>query len=269
MKTISLFLLIAVFLTACKKNSTSGAKQTVLSKVIKNGKLTEEFLHSFQKRMVRINSYDELTGQFDYAYTFEYDLAGKMVLESQYSQTNKLIAQVIYTWGPGDKLDQHEYKSLSGADSGHITTRVKYSYDAAGRISKQSWVDLVTGDVFTSRDLSYYDNGNLRSSSVYYYYNAVPTLQWTTEYGPGDPLPGSILKSRGYPINFALYDLVAGDKHFYLYQNGAVSGETNQIFTNRQYDENGYLLQQTIKQKNILPAAPDKLIQMKYEYVVL
>lgn len=191
------------------------------------------------------------------------------MLEKDYSQPSKVSGQTIYTWGPGEKIIQHEYTSLSGADSGQITVRVKYTYDAAGRISKQSWVDLVTDKTYTSRDLTYYNNGNLRSSAVYYYTPA-PELKWQTDYSPeGNPIPPGLIKTQGFPLNFLLYDLVAGEEHSYVYNNGQVSAETNDIFSNRQYDEKGYVLKQTVTRKNILPAGPDKISEMKYEYVQL
>jgi hypothetical protein len=268
MKTIVFFLVVICLFTECKKDKSSGTKETVLTKVIKNGKLTDEFVYS-KKRMIRANAYDEITGEFDYATGFEYDLSGKLVKENEYSQPNKIGAQIIYTWGADGKISQHEYKSLSGNDSGQIVARVKYDYDALGRINKLSWVDLVTDETVTTNVLTYYSNGNLRSSAIYYHYNPLPTLQWETNYSAGEPLPQSLSKFQGYPINFLLYDLVAGERHFYYYGNGIVTKETNDIFTNRLYNEKGYLMQQTIKQKTILPAAPDKLIQMEYEYAEL
>ena len=117
--------------------------------------------------------------------------------------------------------------------------------------------------------MTYYTNGNLRSSAIYYHNSVIPALQWETAYSAGEPLPQSLNKSKGYPINYILFDLVAGERHFYGYGGGVVTQETNDIFTNRQYDEKGYLIQQSIKQKSILPAAPDKIIQMKYEYAEL
>src|SRR5690349_5378842 len=204
MKTIVIFLLMVFLFTACKKDKSPGTKETLLTKVIKNGKLTDEFIYSSQKRMIRTNAYDEVTGQFAYATGFEYDLTGKLVKENAYSQPDKISGQVIYTWGQDDRLSQHEYKSLSGNDSGKIVARVKYTYDGSGRINKLSWVDLVTGETVTTNVLTYYTNGNLRSSAIYYHNSVIPALQWETAYSAGEPLPQSLNKSKGYPINYIL-----------------------------------------------------------------
>lgn len=262
--------LILIFITgmvACNKDKSTGVPGKGLAKIIQDNITIYEFVYSPQDRLIRLNSYDETTGLFDYAAGFEYDGNGNMVLEKQYNATNKLTGQVSYSYTTNGRVSKHEYKPLTGADSGKVTVRVKYSYDAAGRISNQSWVDLLTDQVYASRELAYYNNNNLRSSTSYYH-NPLPEQQWKTDYTDGNPLPDNLSRSRGYPVNFLLYDMVTGQKHFYAYSDGTtVTDEITEVFTNRQYDDKGYLLQQTWTMKYILPAAPSKVRQMRYEYV--
>jgi hypothetical protein len=259
---------LACLITACKKEKSPG-KETVLSKIYQDNKLLYEFVYSSQKRMVRLNTYDELTGQFDYANAFEYDEAGTLVSEKSYGQSNKLSAQVMYTSDATKKILYHEYMDLSGSDSGHITVQVHYSYDASGRVSQQTWIDPVTKDTNSFRTLTYYRNGNLKNIDSYFYYLS-PSLQYKLKYFPeGEPLPESIIRHRGYPVNFLLYDLVAGEKHSFNYNDDQVVGERKEIFSNRQYDDKGYLLRQTLTKKNITPAGADQVIEMRYEYLQL
>jgi hypothetical protein len=268
MKKALLILIVTGFFITCKKDKSPATKETVLSKIILNNIMVSEFLYSSQKRLERINSYDEKTGKFEYATAFEYDTDGNMIRENQYSSTNKLSAQVNYTYVPGGKLRQHEYKSLSGADSGQITNRVKYSYDGAGRISQRAWVDLVTDVVETTTDLTWYNNNNLKSSSTYYYYNG-PELQWKSEYSDGNPLPASLVTRRGYPVNFLLFDLVTNEIHSKSYNNGSVNLERKETFSDRKYDNNGFLLRQTISMKSLKPVLPVEVIEAQYEYIQL
>jgi hypothetical protein len=269
MRKALLLLFVAGFFITCKKDkSPSVAKETVLSKVFFNNTLVYEFIYSPQKQMTRYNEYDEKTGKFEYASGLEYDAGGRMVKENQYNSTNKLTGQVVYTWLPGGGLSHHQYKSLSGADSGQFTNRVNYSYDGAGRVSQRAWVDLVSSVVYTSADYSYYNSNNLRSSAVYYYYGA-PELQWKTDYTDGNPIPSSLLKYKSWPINFYLFDLVTGERHFTSYNNGTLNGESKEIFSDRKYDNAGFLISQTITRKNILPLSPNVVIQAKYEYIQL
>ncbi len=215
MKKIIVFLLCAGIWAACKKDKSPDHEGKGLHKVFRNDVVIEEYIYSDQKRLARINYYDEITGQFYFASSFEYDGTGRLLGQTFFSSLNKPVSQYVYTWN-AQSITQHETRSLSGPDSGQVTVRVKYSYDASGRISLQSWVDLVTNAVYTSRELSYYNNGNLRTSAVYSHSAPPPELQWKTDYSPeGSPLPASLLIAKGYPVNFILYDLVAGEKHFY------------------------------------------------------
>jgi hypothetical protein len=260
--------LAGVLLTGCRKSDSSGLHGTAMSKMYQNDKLIYEFAYS-KGRLIKEISYNEVTGLLDYYTTFEYDNNGNMVLQNQYTKTDKLSGQVIYTYGPGEKVDHQDYKSLSGADSGSVTTRIRYSYDAAGRANVQAWHDPMTDELYTTRELSYYDNNNLRSSEVYYYYSG-RELQWKTEYSPeGEAIPADLVKFSAYPVNFLLYELVAGQQHFYQYDDDVVDMEINEIASNREYDNKGFLLKQTITRKQILPAGPDRIRQMKYEYVKL
>ncbi len=258
---------LACLITACKKEK-SPDKETVLAKIYQNDKLIYEFVYSSEK-MIRLNTYDELTGQFDYANSFEYDHAGTLVLEKSYGQSNKLSSQVMYTSDATGKIMYHEYMDLNGVDSGHITTRVNYSYDASGRVSQQTWTDPVTKDTSSFRRLTYYPNGNIKSLDSYLYYLS-PNLQYKVKYSPeGAPLPESLVKHRGYPVNFLLFDLVSGEEHVYNYNDEQVVGERKQIFSNRHYDANGYLQTQTVTERNIIPGGPDRVVQMRYEYAEL
>jgi hypothetical protein len=275
MKTITkitamAFISISLFFSSCKKDKDNGPKETTLSKMYENGKLITEFIYSPQKKVILENDYDEVTGKLDYAIAFDYDASGNMITEKQYNEANKLSAIVNYTRDAAGKFIKHEYKSLSGADSGKITVRVKYSYDLAGRISKQSWVDLVTDKAYTTRELKYYSNGNLKSQAVYYF-SPLSELQWKTDYSPaGDTLPQNMAAFKSWPVNFWLPDFTATEKYSYTYYGApAPAAESKEIFSNRKYNSSGFITEQIITKKNILPAAPDEIKQMRYEYTDL
>lgn len=273
MKTILIitaaFFTGALIFSSCKKDKNNGPTVTAISKIFENGKLITEFIYA-GKKVIRENNYDEVTGMLDYAIAFEYDANGNMIIEKQYNKFNKLSGIVNYNREAGGKFIKHEYKSLSGADSGKVTVRVKYSYDLSGHISMQSWVDLVTDKAYTTRELKYYSNGNLKFSSVFYHYGVMPELQWKTEYSPaGDTMVQSLPTFKAYPTDFRLPDFSAGEQHSYQYDNGAIKKEINTLFSNRQYNSKGYITTQTATLKNILPLAPDKKKEIRYEYIEL
>jgi hypothetical protein len=260
-----------VFLfSSCKKDKNNDPGETTLSKMYENGKLITEFIYSPQKKMIRENNYDEVTGMLDYATAFEYNASGNMVTEKQYNEANKLSGIVNYIRDAGGKLIKHEYKSHTGSDSGKITVRVKYSYDLAGRISKQSWVDLVTDKVYDARFISYYGNNNLKSVKGYNYYGGPAELKYLIEYSPAsDALLPGYASHTGYIIDFRLPEFVAAEKNYYYYNGAPIIIEIKTSFSNRKYNGKGYITEQTITRKNILPVAPDEIREMRYEYTDL
>lgn len=273
MKTI--LIIAAAFVTgvfifsSCKKDKNNGPPVTAISKIFENSKLTTEFIYD-GKKMIRENNYDEITGLLQYATGFEYDAGGKMITERQYNKNDKLAAIVNYFRTANGRLEKHEYKPLSGADSGKVTVRVKYNYDLSGRISKQSWVNLITDKVYTTSELKYYSNGNLKSSSVFYHNNMGPEPEWKIEYSPaGDTMVQNLPTFKAYPTDFRMPDFSATEQRFYQYDDGAVEKEINIVFSNRKYNSKGYITEQTITIKNILPAAPAEVKQMRYEYTDL
>jgi len=250
---------------SCKKDKP--AKEKALSKVFQDGALLYEFLYSSQKKMVRLNEYDQSSGMVDYASTFEYDASGHMVLVYEWNKAGKKTAKAIYSWN-ADKCEQQDYMPLSGTDSGKITVRIKYDYDTGGRLTKEGWVDVQTGVPLNANELTYYDNGNIRASSDYNY-SPGPVLQFRLEYAAGDPVPASLLKFKAYPIDYMLFDFTAPEQRFYQYNGvGAVTNQTSQVFSNRQFDQ-GYVLEQTQTIKKVIPAGPELVRQWRYEYIGL
>ncbi|MEO8406230.1 MAG: hypothetical protein ABI480_16595 [Chitinophagaceae bacterium] len=266
-----LFLFASSFLLTCKKDKApAGAgRKTVLSKVYENDILILQFVYQ-QQQIVQVKEYDKTTGLLDYFSRFEYDGDGQLIKEKQFSNAGKLTGQVEYTHESNGDFQKQEYRSLTGIDSGKITSRLKFAYDGSGRISKESWFNVVTDAMEVSNELTYYSNGNLKSSTVYYYLPA-KTLEWKTDYGPeGDPVPSDFNEMKCYPINFLLYDLVTGERHFYQYSGGAtVALETNTVFTDREYDSKGFLSKQKFTTKRLIPVGLSGLKQARYEYVEL
>ena len=98
----------------------------------------------------------------------------------------------------------------------------------------------------------------------------MPELKWKTEYSlAGDTMVRNLSTFKAYPIDFRMPDFSAGEQHFYQYDNGAIKKEINTLFSNRQYNSKEFITEQIITRKNILPAAPDEVRQMRYEYTDL
>ncbi len=269
MKKLLVILSLLQFL-GCKKNKDSVPGELVLNKQYMNNILISEWTYKADGKIASEQNYNEQTGVIGYATTYEYDSHGRLLKEKQYDPANKLSAIVSYFWNSNGRLEKHEYLIMSGADSGKITVRVKYGYDIEGRITKQSWVDLVTDKVIDSRDMHYYANNNLKSIAGYSYYGGPAELKYRVNYTPeGDSLPPGLTNRGGYIIDFRWPEFVAGEKVYKYYDGAIVDTEIKTLYTNRQYNERGYLKSQTATRKKIKPMGADVVDEFRYAYIEL
>ena len=265
-----LIILGLLFLLGCKKNKESVPGDLALSKQFMNNILISEWTYGANGKVAKEKSYNEQTGVFSYAVEFEYDSNGRLLKEKQYNSSNKLSAIVSYYWKSNGQVEKHEYLSMNGPDSGKVTVRVRYGYDIEGRINKQSWVDLITDQPYDSREMGYYKNNNLLSVNGYRHHGGSSELKYKLDYSPqGDSITPEILYPTGYIIDFRWPEFVAGKMHYSYYDNVIVTIETNTLYTNRQYNDKGYLKSQTVTIKKIKPAGVDIVNEIRYEYTEL
>jgi len=263
-----LVILSLLLILGCKKNKESVPGDPALSKQYMNNILIYEWTYGADGKIAREQSYNEQTGAIGYATAYEYDSYGRLLKEKQYDPTNKLSAIVSYYRYSNGRVEKHEYLVMSGTDSGKISVRVKYAYDIEGRIAKQSWVDLVTDKVEYTREMHYYVNNNIKSVVGYNYYGGPAELKYRLTYTSGsDSLPPGLENRGGYILDFRWPEFVAGEMGYKYYDGGLIDTETKTIYTNRQYNERGYLKSKTTTRKHIKPIGADIVDELRYEYI--
>jgi len=265
-----LAILSLLLIIGCKKNKEGVPGDLALSKQYMNNILISEWIYGADGKIAREQSYNEQTGAIGYATEYEYDSYGRLLKEKQYDPSNKLSAIVSYYRNPNGRVEKHEYLVMSGTDSGQISVRVKYGYDIEGRIAKQSWVDLVTDQVYNSREMNFYSNNNLKSVMGHSYYGGPAELKYRLDYAPeGDSLPPGLENRGGYIIDFRWPEFVADKMYYKYYDDAVVTTEINTLYTNRQYNERGYLKSQKVTLKKVKPTNADEVNDFRYEYIEL
>jgi hypothetical protein len=118
--------------------------------------------------------------------------------------------------------------------------------------------------------MHYYTNNNIKSVAGYSYYGGPAELKYRLNYSPeGDSLLPGYINRGGYIIDFRLPEFVATEKQIKYYDGAIVDTEIKTIYTNRQYNEQGYLKSQTATLKKIKPVGPDVVDEFRYEYIAL
>jgi hypothetical protein len=165
------------------------------------------------------------------------------------------------------RIVSNTYYTPNGAYPGTFNTKIDHEYNKNGRVIKQTWSDE-DGEPGSYRNQSYYPNGNMRTSETYWLYSGAPEKVWGSSYGPSDTtLPATFYSIKAYPLNFYYNQLVSSYINHFTYDDGQVDGEWKEIMSDRKFNARGLVTGQKITSKQIIPAGPDAVKTMKYEYV--
>jgi hypothetical protein len=268
MKKIILVLLSAALLAACKKGD-SLPKKIFLSKIIVNEHLETEYTYNSEGQLATEKLYDEHSPYaLVFRYEYNYDASGNIQEVKCYQlPDNKLVSRNLFTLDNLGRLVSNTYYTPNGAYPGTFNTKIDHEYNKNGRVIKQTWSDE-DGEPGSYRNQSYYPNGNMRSSETYWLYSGAPEKVWGSSYGPSDTtLPATFYSIKAYPLNFYYNQLVSSYINHFTYDDGQVDGEWKEIMSDRKFNARGLVTGQKITSKQIIPAGPDAVKTMKYEYV--
>ncbi len=262
-----LILSLIIFSVACKKDRTKATDHGIaISKIFENDALLTEFEFDANHKIVRETWY-ESDGSFKYRIQYAYDPYGYLSISAGVDQQGKVYEQTFYSRNVSHQVLKHELKSLSGNDSGKITTRIKYEYGIDGLLKSQTWVDIVTDKPYNTREFSRYADGSLNNVSVYYY-SPGKSKQWQNDFSIGtDTIPRSLINFNIYPYDSRIADLESASSRFQSFSGALVTKEVKMTYTNRVYNTEGYLTSQTITRKQIVPSELLETSKMVYQYI--
>lgn len=263
---LSAVLVSFFLLPGCKKNSSAPQeKEYLLSKVYHNGKLEYSYEYNDKNQLSKITGYDVLSGKTDYFQEFYYDRKNIKAIHS-FDGNGKATGIQKFSSDLAGNITKSDFIDVTGADSGEVVNRITYTWDKKGHLIKETWADLLSGKPTSYRANTWYDNGNLKSSTTYGSVNP-DVLWWSTEYSPGNALPESLAGHTGYLINFEYYYLVSEEVHNKIEASGGGPKENIEKMSKRKYNEQGLLTEQTISTENITPALLSAQYSKKYDYI--
>lgn len=259
--------LLLIFSAACKKDKTKANDHGIaISKIFENGALLTEFEFDTNHKIVRETWY-ESDGSFKYRIQYTYDPYGYLSISAGVEEQGKVYEQTLYSRNASHQVLKHELKSLSGNDSGKITTRIKYEYGTDGLLKSQTWVDIVTDKPYTTREFSRHADGSLNNVSVYYY-SPGKSKQWQNDFSIGtDTIPRSLVNFNIYPYDSRVAEMESANSRFQSFSGALVTKEVKITYTDRVYNPEGYLTSQTITRKQTVPSELLEVSKMVYQYI--
>ena len=261
------FLATLIVCNSCKKNSGSPAPpETVLSKILRNGALEQEFQYNAQKQLSRYIYYPTSRNS-----DLEYNSNGTLKSITETGMSGQLFSKKEYHYNPSGVLDTiFVYLApevvVPGVDLQHTSSLV-YEYNGEGQITKETRVDPKKGDPLSYNLYTYNNNGSIKKIE-YWKINAVADLTKVWLYGKSDSIPALASKIKLSPIDINLAYFYTIQIHTTSYNAaGIVSNEYEEKLKDRVFDKNGYMTEQTIERNFILPASPGEEVELVYIYI--
>ena len=252
--------------TGCKKGS-SGPAVSRLHKIFIDGKLDEERTYYGDKKLHQIIYYN-VAGTSIGTDEFLYNAKGILKEIHGYNGAGKLSRKEFYYTDSKDRFTNMEWIAQDGADSGKIISKRSFTY-TNNQITKEAWLDLVSGVEVSYRAYDWYPNGNMKTQKDYDVLVPSPHLQYECAYSKGDSVTAAVTEGRGYPINFSLFFLASDQMLNKIYGGIAVTNEYEDEINKRVYDNKGNLISQTVVRTYTIPVKPKHVQQMTFEYLEL
>ena len=267
MKKVFLLIAIIAALAGCKKHDSAPPK-FLLTKVIRNGQVEEEYVHDKRPQLIEVISYSFGNGTASTSRNkFLYDANGKLKESNVYAlNATQPTSKWVYKVDGAGRMTRMSSYSLSGVDSGKLSTHIDNEFNANDRVTQQVWRDEKE-KATSSRQMSYYANGNMKTVEAYFLGGLVANKFYTVNFGPSDTtLPASFFQVNAYPVNFYYNELICPYMTTYTYENNQLKQEIKEIMSDRKYNAQGLVVQQTITTKKVKPTGPDEVRMMQYEY---
>jgi hypothetical protein len=270
MKRLLFIVLSAALLGACKKDASS-PKNILLSKTFVDGKIETECIYNSDGQLKEEKNYWEKLGtwQLGNRAVYAYDANGRLKEKVSYDMpSNTLSSHYVFT--VNDLGNITRIAIYNASDSGKLSFYIDHEYNSDGSVKQQTWKDE-DEKIQTYRVLNYYPNGNMRTSESYYQWGG-PTAEkvWGSSYGPSDTtLPASFYSVKAYPVNFYYSYLTSSYINHFLFDNGAVDEQTQEVMSDRKFNKHGLVTEVKVTTKHIKPVKTDEVRTLKFEYVEL
>jgi hypothetical protein len=266
-KYLFLSTVIILFLFSCKKSGDGTSNTLMIGEVISNGYLETEYQYSLDKKLIRNNQYGVVASQ------------------------PKLSLYVLYEYGPDDQISKR--KIFSSNDT--LNNWYVLSHDNAGRLTRMDWY-LLGATVYEYRiyeydqqnrmikytvkngannatksymEYTYDDQGRLDLQKNYTWYTDRFKLTQEIDYVPaGKNVYKHWQQFMTYAGDLQVTELTSESVHTLSYdEDGKVTADFTETATGRQYNNDGYLVKQTLTRVYVKPANPGNVKNLEYTYV--
>lgn len=274
MKSFILLLASAAMIISCKKETGGGSnnpKQILLSEVKTDGLLANRMEYNSDNLITKIEGYnpDHTDNTVQSYVTFQYE--GKQIKRyTGYTMpSNTAVQKVEIEYDDAGKLVSAASYDLTGPTPNTASFTTLFYYNAAGLVNKS--VNKNKEGKSTSQTLfMYYADGHLKERQGWQV--AGDQLWMKSKYSysiPNGYYPGGLEQIRvlvGSEFAAAMHSDAISYKTYD--QSGYMTKEYSELFSARQYNEDGSLKQQVATFKYIKPEKDDESTISEYKYII-
>lgn len=245
----------------------------MLSKVYRNGLLVNEYLFDAQKRPYRLNRYSISQGQSSLAgyQLYLYNSNGQISEVDYFDKGNEIQQVLTLTYGINGELTRLN----DGNENGSLLQYYIFQYNIDGALSRFEIKSGATNKIASETIYSYGNNKKLAKQIRNSVTNGNVVLFDSTTYSAGKILPAHWNYFEMLPViglltsNRQFFDMML-ESSFSYRLGGAVPEKNTYTYTDKVYNNGGYLISQRIavKTEHLGPVVTSN-DELTYQYVEL
>jgi hypothetical protein len=268
-KIAGLFCLtIGIYFASCKKDKSQPDR--LLSNVFRDGQLQHEYIYDTDKKVVRKNRYNVGQGQSSLASfrLYNYNAEGLVTDITDFTASSQFSDKVSILYDVNKRITRLNQKKSDNS----ITFYYVFEYDAGNKLSTYSLYSQSNDEKTVDARFTYTTDGFLSKIIRRSFINGAPVKLDSNTFSVDKRLPGHwnyyemlLVFSSNFSDRIFL-DMVTNSSFYYRYD--APPQKVERVFTGKIYDNEGYLVKQTIETKSVdVGPATITNTELSYKYI--
>lgn len=264
---------ISIFIS-CKKDGSGGSsqpKETLLSEARVNGMTSMKINYNSDRLPAKLESYsiDPANPKMVQYLDFKYNAEGKITEVTSFEMpANQPVSKSVFEYDANGKLAKGYAYDLQSIDPNTPYITSTFTCNDKNLVTKIVDKDK-SGKSLYQRNLSYFEDGRTKEHQLWQPNGDMLWMSGKVTYSS---------PSGSYPAGLdQLRSIIGGDMFGILYSDvvvelkyskvGVITNHIKEQMSNREFDEEGFLIKQTVTRDIIVPAVEGEVLAMELKYI--
>jgi hypothetical protein len=261
---------IGIVTLSCKDDDdVAPVHEPLLSKIVRNEVTLMDFEYA-DRKLIRMNLY-ATDGDLAHYTEYEYDDEGIVEAIQYDGEDDAMESRVVFTHSKAGQITKAE-SYAKDTDFEEVQFIITYSYNPSGQVESTE-IAALDKQVFQLEEFTYDDAGHREQLTRTFYPGDPEEYEaYEMEYTPGDKLIPDHWNDyefllMTFNMDGFLLDMFNVSSHRTTWtEDGKINSEIRTDASNQQFNDDGYLVSQTLKRISLKGLSPQQTDEMTYEY---